>query len=109
VFFLYDVFFVFITPYIPIFQQSSNPSRSTKTTTVGPSTGSSSTTYIISRKPIRNPSVMEQVALGIGTNGEVVPLLFILPAFIPENEIDPCATIQKSMLGYGDIILPYTG
>ncbi|CAF1102251.1 unnamed protein product [Rotaria sp. Silwood1] len=106
VFFLYDIFFVFITPYIPIFQQSSNPSRSTKTTTVGPSTGSSSTTYIISRKPIRNPSVMEQVALGIGTNGEVVPLLFILPAFIPENEIDPCATIQKSMLGYGDIILP---
>ncbi|CAF4938926.1 unnamed protein product, partial [Rotaria sp. Silwood1] len=106
VFFLYDIFFVFITPYIPIFQQSSNPSRSTKTTTVRPSTGSSSTTYIISRQPIRNPSVMEQVALGIGTNGEVVPLLFILPAFIPENEIDPCATIQKSMLGYGDIILP---
>ncbi|CAF3183641.1 unnamed protein product [Rotaria sp. Silwood2] len=108
-FFLYDIFFVFITPYIPIFQQSSNPSNSSSTTTVRPSIGSSSSssnTYTISRKPIRNPSVMEQVALGIGTNGEVVPLLFILPAFIPENEVDPCATIQKSMLGYGDIILP---
>ncbi|CAF4066161.1 unnamed protein product [Rotaria sordida] len=110
-FFFYDIFFVFITPYIPIFQQSPNLSNSNNTTTVRPLTEpssslSSSNTYIISRKPKRNPSVMEQVALGIGTNGEVVPLLFILPAFIPENEIDPCTTVQKSMLGYGDIILP---
>ncbi|CAF4443906.1 unnamed protein product, partial [Adineta steineri] len=49
---------------------------------------------------------MEQVALGIGTNGEVVPLLFALPMFIPESEIDPCMTIRKSMLGFGDVILP---
>jgi hypothetical protein len=49
---------------------------------------------------------MEQVALGIGTNGEVVPLLFALPMFIPDSEIDPCLTLRKSMLGFGDIILP---
>lgn len=104
-FFLYDIFFVFITPYIPIFQQSS--SSSSPTTTLSPSTnGSSSSHTQVSRKPSRNPSVMEQVALGIGTNGEVVPLLFALPMFIPEDELDPCAAVQKSMLGFGDIILP---
>jgi len=94
-FFLYDIFFVFITPYIPIFQQSSSNSNNTTIT-------SSSNT----RKPSRNPSVMEQVALGFGTNGEVVPLLFALPLFIPNHEVDPCLTVQKSMLGFGDVILP---
>ncbi|CAF5193440.1 unnamed protein product, partial [Rotaria sp. Silwood1] len=49
---------------------------------------------------------MEQVALGIGTDGEVVPLLFALPMFIPESDIDPCVTLRKSMLGFGDVILP---
>ena len=96
-FFLYDIFFVFITPYIPIFQQSSNPSN----TTVSPSA-----TQAPSRKPSKNPSVMEQVALGIGTNGEVVPLLFASPLFIPASEIDPCLTERKAMLGFGDVILP---
>jgi signal peptide peptidase-like protein 2B len=96
VFFLYDIFFVFITPYIPLFQQSST---STSNTTTAPSTGSSST-------PSRNPSVMEQVALGFGTNGEAVPLLFALPMFIPESEINPCSTVRKAMLGFGDVILP---
>ncbi len=90
VFFLYDIFFVFLTPYIPIFQKSSTSSNSQG----------------ISGKSSRNPSVMEQVALGIGANGEAVPLLFALPMFIPESEIDPCVTVGKSMLGFGDIILP---
>jgi hypothetical protein len=58
------------------------------------------------RKISRSPSVMEQVALGIGTDGEVVPLLFALPMFIPEAETDPCITFRKSMLGFGDVILP---
>jgi signal peptide peptidase-like protein 2B len=84
-FFLYDIFFVFITPYIPIFQQSSSSSNSSTS---------------------KNPSVMEQVALGIGTNGEVVPLLFSLPLLIPESEMDPCLSERKSMLGFGDVILP---
>jgi signal peptide peptidase-like protein 2B len=104
-FFLYDIFFVFITPYIPFFQPS-NPSTTT-TTTSRPPIGSMDTHIIgTGRKLSRNPSVMEQVALGIGTNGEVVPLLFALPMFIPESEIDPCLTLRKSMLGFGDIILP---
>ena len=105
-FFLYDIFFVFITPYIPFFQPSSNQDNST--TTVAPSTGTSSSSgsQTISRKPTRNPSVMEQVALGLGTDGEVVPLLFALPMFIPESEINPCVTVRKSMLGFGDVILP---
>jgi hypothetical protein len=103
VFFLYDIFFVFITPYIPIFQQSS--SNSNNTTTVSSSNGSANI-QITSRQPTKNPSVMEQVALGIGTNGEVVPLLFALPMLIPESELDPCLAVRKSMLGFGDIILP---
>jgi len=90
VFFLYDIFFVFLTPYISIFQKSSTSSNSQG----------------ISGKSSRNPSVMEQVALGIGANGEAVPLLFALPMFIPESEIDPCVTVGKSMLGFGGIILP---
>ncbi|CAF0972651.1 unnamed protein product [Adineta ricciae] len=101
-FFLYDTFFVFITPYIPIFQKSSTSSSAT---TVAPS-GSGSSVRSITRKSTRTPSVMEQVALGIGANGETVPLLFALPMFIPESEIDPCVTVRKSMLGFGDIILP---
>ncbi|CAF4742056.1 unnamed protein product, partial [Rotaria magnacalcarata] len=75
-------------------------------TIIPSSNGSLSSIHIISRKSTRNRSVMEQVALGIGTNGEVVPLLFALPMFISENELDPCVPIQKSMLGFGDIILP---
>ncbi len=98
-FFLYDIFFVFVTPYIPIFQQSSTSSNSN-------ASNGSSNTPIDSRKPPKNPSVMEQVALGIGTNGEVVPLLFALPMFIPESEVDPCLTVRRSMLGFGDVILP---
>jgi len=106
-FFLYDIFFVFITPYIPFFQPSDPPNPSTTTTTtLRPSTGSTNTYTTGIRKLSRNPSVMEQVALGIGTNGDVVPLLFALPMFIPESEIDPCITIRKSMLGFGDVILP---
>lgn len=106
-FFLYDIFFVFITPYIPFFQPS-NPSTSTTTTTTTARTpfGLMNTQTIGTKKISRNPSVMEQVALGIGTDGEVVPLLFALPMFIPESEIDPCLTLRKSMLGFGDIILP---
>ncbi|CAF2835419.1 unnamed protein product [Rotaria sp. Silwood2] len=123
VFFFYDIFFVFITPYIPFFQPS-NPK--TTTTTTSTTTIITTTTTILTttatsilsngslnihtmgiyRKVARNPSVMEQVALGIGTDGEVVPLLFALPMFIPESEIDPCVTIRKSMLGFGDVILP---
>ncbi|CAF0983325.1 unnamed protein product [Adineta steineri] len=111
-FFLYDIFFVFITPYIPFFQPSSPKNTSTitttttTTTTMSPYTVSNVQTVVGYRKVARNPSVMEQVALGIGTNGEVVPLLFALPMFIPESEIDPCMTIRKSMLGFGDVILP---
>ncbi|UJR33186.1 hypothetical protein I4U23_020641 [Adineta vaga] len=108
-FFLYDIFFVFITPYIPFFQPS-NPSTistTTTTTTMRPSSLLSDTQIIRgSRKISRNPSVMEQVALGIGTDGEVVPLLFALPMFIPESELDPCLVVRKSMLGFGDVILP---
>jgi len=102
-FFLYDIFFVFITPYIPIFQQSSSNFSNTSTVL---SSNESSHTQILSRKPSKNPSVMEQVALGFGTNGEVVPLLFSLPLFISESKIDPCLTARKSMLGFGDVILP---
>lgn len=98
-FFLYDIFFVFITPYIPIFQQSSSSSSNI-------TINDTSNIQIISRQPTKNPSVMEQVALGIGTNGEVVPLLFSLPMFIPESELDPCLAVRNSMLGFGDVILP---
>ena len=114
-FFFYDIFFVFITPYIPFFQPSnSNGSAAittTTTTTAKPflaPQGGSSVVYTIGsyKRVARNPSVMEQVALGFGTGGEVVPLLFALPMFIPESEIDPCLTVRKSMLGFGDVILP---
>jgi hypothetical protein len=106
-FFLYDIFFVFITPYIPFFQPSNPITTTTTTTTSRPPIGSINSHIIgTDRKLSRNPSVMEQVALGIGTNGEVVPLLFALPMFIPDSEIDPCLTLRKSMLGFGDIILP---
>jgi signal peptide peptidase-like protein 2B len=101
VFFLYDIFFVFVTPHIPFFQ-SSNDST---TATAAPSSGSSSG-QTMSRQPPKNPSVMEQVALGIGTNGESVPLLFALPVSIPESELDSCVALRKSMLGFGDVILP---
>lgn len=83
-FFIYDIFFVFITPYIPIFQQQQSSNSSAK----------------------KSPSVMEQVALGIGSNGETVPLVFTLPLLIPESEMDPCLTERKSVLGFGDVILP---
>jgi hypothetical protein len=106
-FFLYDIFFVFITPYIPFFQPSNPQTTTTTTTTLRPPIISADTYYVgTTRKISRNPSVMEQVALGIGTGGEVVPLLFVLPMFIPDNEIDPCVTMRKSMLGFGDVILP---
>ena len=106
-FFIYDIFFVFITPYIPFFQSSTSTTTSTtSTTTVRPFYDSSDTHIIVLKKVSRNPSVMEQVALGFGTNGEVVPLLFALPMFIPEAESDPCLTMRKSMLGFGDVILP---
>lgn len=105
-FFLYDIFFVFITPHIPIFQlKPSTTPAPTNTTGLVPSSPSGSTSSS-SQKPARNPSVMEQVALGIGTNGEVVPLLFALPMFIPPEESDPCLAMRKSMLGFGDVILP---
>ena len=100
-FFLYDIFFVFITPLIPAFQQASNA-----TDTSSSSSSGSSATQTITRKTSSNPSVMEQVALGVGGNGEVVPLLFALPMLIPDSETDPCVTARKSMLGFGDIILP---
>ena len=99
-FFLYDIFFVFVTPYIPIFQ----PSSSSNSTGSAPSSSSSS--HSTSVRPSKTPSVMEQVALGFGTNGEVVPLLFALPMFVPEAEFDPCLAARKSMLGFGDVILP---
>ncbi|CAF1594975.1 unnamed protein product [Adineta ricciae] len=109
-FFFYDIFFVFITPYIPFFQPSHPTSTSTiaPTTTTGTPGNVSSTIHFVegNRKVSRNPSVMEQVALGIGTDGEVVPLLFALPMFIPEAELDPCLIVRKSMLGFGDVILP---
>ena len=117
-FFLYDIFFVFITPYISFFNPSDSNSTSagltttttttTTTTILAILTGDSSQTRLVrtQRSVARNPSVMEQVALGIGTDGEVVPLLFALPMFIPESETDPCLTIRKSMLGFGDVILP---
>ena len=106
-FFLYDIFFVFITPYIPFFQPS-NPSTlaSTTTTTLRTPRSPSYTLTVGTKRLARNPSVMEQVALGIGTDGEVVPLLFALPMFIPDSELDPCMTMRKSMLGFGDVILP---
>ena len=88
-FLIYDIFFVFITPFIPIFQRSSKPN----------SAGGS-------QRPSSNPSVMEQVALGMGTSGETVPLSFTLPLFIPESEMDPCLSERRSMLGFGDVILP---
>ncbi len=71
-FFFYDIFFVFITPYIPFFQPS-NPSTSTTTTTTTarpPFASTNTHTIIMNRKVSRNPSVMEQVALGIGADGE---------------------------------------
>ena len=106
-FFLYDIFFVFITPYIPFFQPSTPATTTTtSTTTTRPYLVSSDTHTIVLKKLSRTPSVMEQVALGFGTNGEVVPLLFALPMFIPESETDPCMTMRKSMLGFGDVILP---
>lgn len=106
-FFLYDIFFVFITPYIPFFQPSKPATSSTTTTTtIRPFFDSSDTHVVVLRKVSRTPSVMEQVALGFGTNGEVVPLLFALPMFIPESENDPCVGMRKSMLGFGDVILP---
>jgi signal peptide peptidase-like protein 2B len=104
-FFLYDIFFVFITPYIPLFQPS-NPTTTTTTTARPPFASTNFQTMETGRKISRSPSVMEQVALGIGTDGEVVPLLFALPMFIPEAETDPCITFRKSMLGFGDVILP---
>lgn len=114
-FFFYDIFFVFITPYISFFNPSNSNSTSggitTTTTTTATTTmfaGDSSHMRLVRthRSVGRSPSVMEQVALGIGTDGEVVPLLFALPMFIPESETDPCVTIRKSMLGFGDVILP---
>ncbi|CAF3460034.1 unnamed protein product [Rotaria socialis] len=125
-FFLYDIFFVFITPYISFFQPSHPKNASTTTTTTTTATTMKPLTSTItditttissiissnihnlkaSEKVSRNPSVMEQVALGIGADGEVVPLLFALPSFIPESEMDPCMANRKSMLGFGDIILP---
>ena len=105
-FFLYDVFFVFITPYIPFFQPSTQPTTTAVSTTAQVPFGVPITQIIGIRKLTRNPSVMEQVALGIGTDGEVVPLLFVLPMFIPESEVDPCLTARRSMLGFGDVILP---
>ena len=112
-FFLYDVFFVFITPYIPFFQTSKS-STSVVTTTIKPivpflkSSNSFSDRYDmkIFRKLSRNPSVMEQVALGFGTGGETIPLLFVLPLFLSDSEVDPCVSNRKSMLGFGDVILP---
>lgn len=95
-FLIYDIFFVFITPFIPIFQQSSKSNSSA---------GSSRAPGGSQRTP-SNPSVMEQVALGMGTSGEVVPLSFTLPLFIPESEMDPCLSERRSMLGFGDVILP---
>lgn len=95
-FLIYDIFFVFITPFIPTFQQSSRSN----------STGASSNAPGGSQRASSNPSVMEQVALGMGTSGETVPLSFTLPLFIPESEMDPCLSERKSMLGFGDVILP---
>lgn len=108
-FFLYDIFFVFITPFIPIFQASSGSSTNYNSSIPFGGTFTNGSSYIVMstpQKPSRSPSVMEQVALGIGTNGEIVPLLFALPLFIPNDEIDPCQTVRKSMLGFGDVILP---
>jgi hypothetical protein len=113
-FFLYDIFFVFITPYISFFQSSTTnpttpvpiPTTTTLSTLIRRSGKSDTYTMKTYRRVAKNPSVMEQVALGLGTNGEVVPLLFALPMFIPESETDPCITLRKSMLGFGDVILP---
>jgi hypothetical protein len=115
-FFLYDIFFVFITPYISFFNAPDSNSTSGRVTTTTTTTAAMTTTFVgdsshmrlirTHRSVGRSPSVMEQVALGIGTNGEVVPLLFALPMFIPESESDPCMTMRKSMLGFGDVILP---
>jgi hypothetical protein len=110
-FFLYDIFFVFITPLIPIFQASipfNRPRNLTDNTTTMRPTGDSLSILSANsnHRTSKKTSVMEQVALGLGTNGEIVPLLFALPMFISESEMDPCLAVRKSMLGFGDVILP---
>jgi len=84
---LLDIFFVFLTPYIPLFQLKST------------STG-------INRTLSRTPSVMEQVALGTEVNDHVSPLVFILPKTIPQSKIDPCSIVRPTMLGFGDVVIP---
>ncbi|KAF8561049.1 hypothetical protein P879_08497 [Paragonimus westermani] len=92
-FVMYDVFFVFITPY---FTQTDL-------------TSASSTALIRNKRSIPGrESYMEAVATGsAGTNGEIIPLCFRLsvPAsFGQYNCVDP--THGSSLLGYGDALLP---
>jgi len=106
-FFVYDVFFVFITPYIPLFNRTNSKSSSSNTSTPGGTSinnGTYATVTIRKTTSNRNPSVMEQVALGFGSDDEVVPLLFSLPSLV--KELNPCLKFRNSMLGFGDIILP---
>ncbi|KXS12732.1 hypothetical protein M427DRAFT_71851 [Gonapodya prolifera JEL478] len=63
--FMYDAFFVFITP---LFTSSGT-------------------------------SVMESVARGVGTSGESVPLLWVVPRLADELG-------GKAMLGFGDVVIP---
>ncbi|CAF0735221.1 unnamed protein product [Didymodactylos carnosus] len=115
-FFFYDIFFVFITPYIPFFNDSTKTNLTTllSTQTTISATGINSTlTSTLSPYYIptiqreirnRNPSIMEKVALGLGSGDEVVPLLFSVPRITKYP--DPCITSNDQKIGFGDIILP---
>lgn len=140
-FIVYDIFFVFITPHIDIFNK--DPTTTTTTTTLIPtttttttlsstatptssgttgnitfSTMSTTTTLTTSSTTIRTtttttlmpttttrrPSVMEYVALGLGTTGSL-PLTFTYP-YIRQHP-DPCRILAGfSVLGLGDVFVP---
>ncbi|KAF6779534.1 hypothetical protein AHF37_01228 [Paragonimus kellicotti] len=92
-FVMYDVFFVFVTPY---FTQTDL-------------TPASSAAVIRNKRSIpERESYMEAVATGsAGTNGEIIPLCFRLSVPTSSGQYNCVDSIHgSSLLGYGDALLP---
>ncbi|KAL7673346.1 hypothetical protein ACOME3_008205 [Neoechinorhynchus agilis] len=115
-FFLYDIFFVFITPYISLFDPTTAPPTfTTPSSSVVPNatTGSTlttlttKTTYSPTVSTSRPPSVMEAVALGLNSGG-LLPIVFVYPYFLPSytNPCDQNAAVRVGILGLGDVLIP---
>ncbi|VUZ50713.1 unnamed protein product, partial [Hymenolepis diminuta] len=109
----YDVFFVFISPFIVSSSSSSTAEAHQPSVESGSSVFSPKAQHEVlsrGRRGIANPgtSIMEAVATGsVGSSGELMPLVFKVSLATFGNRSFACQNNRDyAVLGFGDAILP---